>query len=81
MLCDGGDVGDVGRRSNRGAGKWAGATLRGRTNVADKRWSSGQGGKGLGGVSVAATPTLSVADRKGSSAGVGWVTAIEEGKG
>eukprot|EP00977_Amphora_coffeiformis_P023881 scaffold14651_cov92-Amphora_coffeaeformis.AAC.1 len=32
-----------------GAGKWAVATLRGRTNVADRGKSSGQGGKGRGG--------------------------------
>eukprot|EP00977_Amphora_coffeiformis_P020808 scaffold8535_cov99-Amphora_coffeaeformis.AAC.2 len=71
-----------------GARKWAVATLRRRTNVADKRWSSGQGGKGLGGRGawgrrlgrVSTTSTVStVAYRKGSSAGVGWVKAMEKG--
>eukprot|EP00977_Amphora_coffeiformis_P028389 scaffold34945_cov221-Amphora_coffeaeformis.AAC.2 len=40
---------DVDGRSDRGAGKWAVAALRGRTNVADREKSSRQGGKGRGG--------------------------------
>eukprot|EP00977_Amphora_coffeiformis_P026003 scaffold23562_cov114-Amphora_coffeaeformis.AAC.1 len=41
-------AGDVHRRSDRGAGKWGVAVLRGRTNVVDKGGSSGQEGEGRG---------------------------------
>eukprot|EP00977_Amphora_coffeiformis_P026267 scaffold25299_cov76-Amphora_coffeaeformis.AAC.1 len=76
---------DVDGRSDRGAGKWAVATLGGRTNVVSKVGSSEQGGKGLGGrwvwgrVLTASTTVSTVVYRKGSSAGVGWVKAMEKG--
>eukprot|EP00977_Amphora_coffeiformis_P023214 scaffold12558_cov159-Amphora_coffeaeformis.AAC.1 len=70
-------------RSNRGARKWAGAILRGRTNVVDRKGVFRAGGrrarKGVGLRAVWPSSTASTSTRKGSSAGAGWVKAVGKG--
>eukprot|EP00977_Amphora_coffeiformis_P024763 scaffold17027_cov106-Amphora_coffeaeformis.AAC.4 len=64
--------------------KGGAAALKGRTNVANRRWSSGQkveglGGRRAGGGRRGTASTVSTSTRKGSSAGAGRVKAMEKG--
>eukprot|EP00977_Amphora_coffeiformis_P000152 scaffold44_cov152-Amphora_coffeaeformis.AAC.4 len=76
--------GNVDWRSNRGAGKWAVAILRGRTNVVDRKGVFRAGGerawKGIGPMAVWPSLTAATSTRKGSSAGAGWVKATGRGQ-